>query len=286
MGLTTRPEFLKAGSHRLSLKRPLVMGIVNVTPDSFSDGGRYFSIGKAIDHAWAQINEGADILDIGGESSRPGAEPISVAEEIARTIPVIEAIHRSGVPVSIDTTKAEVMHAAIGAGASMVNDINALQGDGAVQLMADTDVAVCIMHMQGSPGSMQQAPSYGNVVEEVRKFLSDRIEVVMAAGVSRERLAIDPGFGFGKTVQHNLALLADLQSLAGLGCAVLAGLSRKSTLGIITGRPVDERIHASVAAAMIAIQRGASVVRVHDVGATRDAIAILQAVEGESGCRA
>lgn len=262
------------------------MGIVNVTPDSFSDGGHFFSIGKAIDHAWALIKEGADILDIGGESSRPGAESVSVSEEIARTIPVIEAIHGAGVPVSIDTTKSEVMRAAVNAGASMINDINALRGEGAIQLMADTDVAVCIMHMQGSPGSMQQAPTYENVVEEVRDYLAERIEVVLAAGVSRERLVIDPGFGFGKTVQHNLALLAGLQSFSRLGCPVLAGLSRKSTLGIITGRPVNERIHASVAAALIAIQRGASLVRVHDVAATRDAIAILQAVEGESGCPA
>jgi dihydropteroate synthase len=281
--LITRQEFLKAGSYRLSLERPLVMGIVNVTPDSFSDGGRFFGIGKAIDHAWTLINEGADILDIGGESSRPGADPVSVEEEIARTIPVIEAMQAAGVPISIDTTKPEVMHAAVTAGASMINDINALRGDGAMQLIVDTDVAVCIMHMQGNPGSMQQAPTYENVLEEVRDYLSGRIEAVLAAGVSRERLVIDPGFGFGKTVQHNLALLAGLQSLCGLGCAVLAGISRKSTLGIITGRPISERVHASVAAALIAIQRGASLVRVHDVAATRDAIAILQAVEGQSG---
>lgn len=256
------------------------MGIVNVTPDSFSDGGRFFSLGKAIDHAWSLIDEGADVLDVGGESSRPGAEPVSVADEIARTIPVIEAIRGAGVPVSIDTTKSEVMRAAVDAGASMVNDINALQGDGVMQLIAESDVAVCIMHMQGSPRTMQQAPSYDNVVGQVIHFLSTRIEAALAAGVSLQRLVIDPGFGFGKTLEHNLALLAGLREFSGLGCPVLAGLSRKSMLGAITGKPINERIHASVAAALIAIQRGASVVRVHDVAATRDAIAILQAVQG------
>ena len=255
------------------------MGIVNVTPDSFSDGGRFFSVGKAIDHAWALIEEGADVLDVGGESSRPGAEPVSVADEIARTIPVIEAIRGAGVPVSIDTTKSEVMHAALDAGASMVNDINAMHDHGVMQLIAESDVAVCIMHMQGSPRTMQEAPVYENVVGQVSQYLSARIDVALAAGVSLERLVIDPGFGFGKTIEHNLALLGGLREFSGFGCPVLAGLSRKSMLGEITGKPVNDRIHASVAAALIAIQRGASMVRVHDVAATRDAIAILQAVQ-------
>lgn len=272
---------LACGKYHLTLDRPLVMGIVNVTPDSFSDGGRHLLRDAAVAHARQLLAEGADMLDIGGESTRPGAQPVSAQDELARVLPVIEALRSDNVPLSIDTWKPEVMRAAIAAGASMVNDINALQAPGALQAVADSEAAVCLMHMQGEPQTMQQAPHYERVVEEVRAHLQHRIEAIEAAGIARNRIVIDPGFGFGKTLAHNLDLLRHLDALAALGVPVLAGLSRKSMLGAITGQPVENRVHASVAAALLAVQRGARIVRVHDVQATVDALKVWQAVVGK-----
>lgn len=271
-------KVLSAGRFRIALDRPLIMGVVNITPDSFSDGGRYFGVADAVGHARLLLEEGADILDIGGESSRPGAEAVSVEEEIARTIPVIEALRGAGVPLSIDTAKPAVMRAAIAAGASMVNDIEALRAPGALEAVMAGDVAVCLMHMQGRPRTMQQAPQYGDVVAEVKTFLAGRADAAGAAGIAPERIVLDPGFGFGKTVEHNLQLLRRLAEFTALGYPLLAGLSRKSTLGAITGRVVGDRLHASVAAALLAAERGAAILRVHDVAATRDALAVLAAV--------
>jgi len=254
------------------------MGIVNVTPDSFSDGGQHLQHAAALAHAQQLIAEGADILDIGGESTRPGAQPVSVQEELDRVLPVIEGLRGAPVPVSIDTCKPEVMQAAIAAGAQMVNDINALQEDAALQIVAAGNVAVCLMHKQGSPQTMQTQPQYQNVVSEVSAFLRGRIAATEAAGIGRERIAIDPGFGFGKTLAHNLDLLRHLDKLRELGVPVLAGLSRKSMLGAITGQDVDHRVSASVAAALIAVQRGASIVRAHDVRETVDALKVWSAV--------
>jgi len=254
------------------------MGIVNVTPDSFSDGGRYFDLERALAHAERLIAEGADLLDIGGESTRPGAAEVAVAEELARVIPLVRALRDRGVPLSVDTSKPEVMRAALAEGASIVNDVRALQADGAIEAVAASGCGVVLMHMQGEPRTMQLAPHYGDVVREVGDFLRARRDALVAAGVARERIAIDPGFGFGKTAAHNFALLARLHELAALGQPVLVGLSRKSMLGQATGRAVGERVHASVAAALLAVQRGARIVRVHDVAATRDALAVWQAV--------
>jgi len=272
-------SLLHAGSHRLSLARPLIMGIVNVTPDSFSDGGRLGSAQAAIEHALKLQEAGADILDVGGESTRPGAAAVPVEEEIRRVLPVIEALAGRGCVVSVDTMKPEVMRAALDAGAAMVNDVMALRAPGALEAVAASDAAVCLMHMQGEPQRMQQAPRYADVVEEVRQFLQDRVAACEAAGIGRERMVIDPGFGFGKTLEHNLALLRHLDRLAELGWPVLAGLSRKSMLGALTGRSVDEREFAGVAAHLMAVARGAKILRVHNVAAMRDALAIWNAVE-------
>jgi dihydropteroate synthase len=272
-------SLLHAGSHRLSLARPLIMGIVNVTPDSFSDGGRLSSAQAAIEYALKLQEAGADILDVGGESTRPGAAAVPVEEEIRRVLPVIEALTGRGCVVSVDTMKPEVMRAALDAGAAMVNDVTALRAPGALEAVAASDAAVCLMHMQGEPQRMQQAPRYADVVEEVRQFLQDRVAACEAAGIGRERMVIDPGFGFGKTLEHNLALLRHLDRLAELGLPVLAGLSRKSMLGALTGRSVDEREFAGVAAHLMAVARGAKIVRVHNVAAMRDALAIWNAVE-------
>ncbi|HEY6095952.1 MAG TPA: dihydropteroate synthase [Gallionellaceae bacterium] len=271
---------LHCGKYSLSLDRPLVMGIVNVTPDSFSDGGHHLSHDAAVAHARQLLTEGADILDIGGESTRPGAQPVSVQDELARVLPVIEALRSDNAPLSIDTWKPEVMRAAIAAGACMVNDINALQAEGALQAVADSDAAACLMHMQGQPQTMQEAPHYARVVDEVRAHLQHRIAALEAAGVVRNRIVIDPGFGFGKTLPHNLDLLRHLDAFAELGVPVLAGLSRKSMLGAITGQDVNHRVHASVAAALLAVERGARIVRVHDVQATVDALKVWRAVVG------
>ncbi|MEW5709043.1 MAG: dihydropteroate synthase [Pseudomonadota bacterium] len=273
-------RFLRCGGFTLDLSRPLVMGVVNVTPDSFSDGGRYLSAQAAIDHARRLVEEGVDLLDIGGESSRPGAEPVPVEEELRRVMPVLEAVVALGVPVSVDTMKPQVMRAAIGVGAAMVNDILALRAPGALEAVAGSDVAVCLMHMQGEPRTMQVNPTYGDVVREVRDFLAERVAAAEAAGIERSRIVVDPGFGFGKDRSHNLALFRNLPVFAALGVPVLVGLSRKSVLGRLTGRDVNERLAASLAAAVLAVERGAHIVRVHDVAATRDALAVLAAVTG------
>ena len=255
------------------------MGVVNVTPDSFYDGGRHAEARAAIKHARRLVEEGADLLDVGGESSRPGAAPVAPDEELRRILPVLEGLRALEVPVSVDTTKPEVMRVALEHGAAMINDITALASPGALDTVARSGAAVCLMHMQGSPRTMQANPVYRDVVAEVREFLAARAQACLAAGIARDRIVIDPGFGFGKTVEHNLQLLARLDSLAALGYPVLAGWSRKSSLGRITGRPAEDRLASSVAAALLAVERGARIVRVHDVAATRDALAVLAAVE-------
>jgi dihydropteroate synthase len=270
---------LHAGSHRLSLIRPLIMGIVNITPDSFSDGGRWLDSQAAIRHALKLQEEGADILDVGGESTRPGAVAVPVEEELRRVLPVIEVLVDRGCVVSVDTKKPEVMRVALDAGAAMVNDVMALRAPGALEAVAASDAAVCLMHMQGEPQSMQQSPCYINVVEDVKLFLQARVRACEVAGIKRERLVIDPGFGFGKTLEHNLTLLKHLNHLDELGVPVLAGLSRKTMLGTLTGRDVETREFAGVAAHLIAVARGARLVRVHNVIAMRDALAIWNAVE-------
>lgn len=261
--------------------RPLVMGVVNVTPDSFSDGGLFASCERAVAHALDLVEQGADILDIGGESTRPGAEPVAAAAELERVIPVIEGIRAvSAAPVSIDTSKPAVMRAAVDAGAGMINDVSALRAPGAVSTAAELGVAVCLMHMQGEPRTMQQAPTYQDVVADVLAFFQERIRDCLAAGMRPEALVLDPGFGFGKTLAHNLQLLAGLRHFTALGLPVLAGLSRKSMLGAITGRErPDQRVAASVAAAMLAAERGAAIIRVHDVAETVDALKVLQALK-------
>lgn len=271
---------LRLGGHELLFDRPRIMGVVNVTPDSFSDGGALDSVEAAVDHALRLVAEGADLLDVGGESTRPGAAAVDEAEELRRVLPVVEALAgRAGVPVSIDTSKPAVMRAALAAGAAMVNDVLALRADGALEAVAEAGAAAVLMHMQGEPRSMQQAPHYDDVVGEVHRFLADRMLACQFAGIDRSRLVVDPGFGFGKTLEHNLALLRGLERFATLGVPVLAGLSRKSSIGAITGREAPrERVHGSVAAALVAVQRGAAIVRVHDVAATRDALAVWQAV--------
>ena len=255
------------------------MGVVNVTPDSFSDGGQFLDARAAIAHARQLVDEGADILDIGGESTRPGSLPVDETEELRRVLPVLEGIVGLGVPVSVDTTKPGVMRAAIAHGAAMVNDVLALRTPGALDAVASSNAGVCLMHMQGEPRTMQANPSYADVVGEVRAFLGERVAACESAGISRERIVVDPGFGFGKTAEQNLALLRGLPELAALDVPVLAGLSRKSTLGQITGRPVEGRLAASLAAALLAAERGAKIVRVHDVAATRDVLAVLAAVD-------
>jgi dihydropteroate synthase len=255
------------------------MGVVNVTPDSFSDGGRLHNAQAAIDYAFKLRDEGADILDVGGESTRPGAVTVPVDEEIQRVLPVIETLVREGCLVSVDTTKPEVMRAALAAGAAMVNDVAALRTPGALEVVVASEAAVCLMHMLGEPRTMQQGPRYADVVDEVKLFLQTRMAACEAAGIARERLVIDPGFGFGKTLQHNLVLLKHMDCLTGLGLPVLAGLSRKSMLGALTGRVVEEREFAGAAAHLMAVMRGARLVRVHNVMAMRDALAVWNAVE-------
>ncbi len=272
---------LRCGNFQFDMSRPLVMGIINVTPDSFFDGGKHLHCNAALAHARQLIAEGADILDIGGESTRPGAKPVSIQEELDRVLPIIEDLRKASVPVSIDTFKPEVMRAAIAAGAQMVNDINALQDTAAMNAIADSNVAVCLMHKQGTPQTMQEQPRYQDVVTEVGTFLGERIAAAEATGIQRDRIVIDPGFGFGKTLAHNLALLRKLEVLTRFGVPVMAGLSRKSMLGALTGQDVTQRLPASVAAALIAVQHGANIVRVHDVRATVDALKIRNAVDGE-----
>lgn len=278
---------LYCGRYRLPLSfsdRPLIMGIVNLTPDSFSGDGVGGDARAAIAHAEAQRAAGADILDLGAESARPGAAPVPVEEEIGRLLPVLQAVREWGLPVSVDSTKPEVMRMAIGEGAALINDIAALRAPGALEAVADSAVGICLMHMQGEPRTMQADPRYEDVVEEVHAFLTARLIACQAAGIAKERLLVDPGFGFGKTVEHNYRLLRELQRFAELGVPVLAGLSRKSMLGAVTGRPNGSaRLPASVAAAVLAVERGARIVRVHDVAATRDALAVWAAMEGRTG---
>lgn len=255
------------------------MGVVNITPDSFSDGGLYLSTQKAIAHARSLIAEGADILDIGGESTRPGSQSVSIDEELNRVIPVLEALADTDIPISIDTSKPEVMRQAIAAGAFMINDINALRSSEALEVIAQHDhVQVCLMHMQGTPKNMQANPQYQNIVSEVKDFLQQRLDAAKAVGISPDRLVIDPGFGFGKTLQHNYTLLNQLNEFTTLNVPVLAGLSRKSMLGAITGNNVEHRIHESIAAALLAVIKGAKIVRVHDVKASKDALSIYTAM--------
>lgn len=265
---------------RLSLDRPRVMGIVNLTPDSFSDGGRHAGSRAGIAHCERLVAQGADILDLGGESSRPGAAPLPLDVERDRVLPVLEAALRLGVPVSVDTYKPELMREVLDLGADIVNDIHALTRPGAVAAVASHPRAgVCLMHMQGAPATMQQRPAYSDVVEEVSTFLGERQKVLLDAGIAQERIALDPGVGFGKTVAHNLQLLRRQRELLSLGSPLLVGWSRKSTLGQVTGREVDRRLPASVAAALMAVQQGARIVRVHDVAETVDVLKVWHAVE-------
>lgn len=273
---------LQCGRFRLVIDgpsfRPLVMGVLNVTPDSFSDGGRFASLDAAITQAERMIESGVDIIDIGGESTRPGAPPVSVAEELRRVMPVIYALRDAGKPLSVDTRRPEVMREAIEAGADMINDINGFRSGGSLSLLRDSDCALCIMHMQGEPQTMQQDPHYDDVFAEISGFLMQRCQEAVASGISRQRLCIDPGFGFGKTLEHNLALLGRLGEMqAALGLPLLAGLSRKSMIGKLTGKPPAERMAGSVAAALFAAQQGARIVRVHDVAETVDALRVWQA---------
>ncbi len=268
------------GKFQLDLSRPRVMGIVNVTPDSFSDGGHFASTELAIAHGQLLVEQGAVILDIGGESTRPGAVPVSLEEELRRVIPVIEGLAaRVNVPLSIDSYKPEVMRAAIAAGVAIVNDVFALQQPGALEVVAASDAGVCLMHAQGTPQTMQIDPQYGDVVLDVADFLRARLAALDAYGIARDRILLDPGFGFGKSRAHNLALLRTLPSLCALGQPLLVGLSRKSVLGQVVGGDVSERLHASIAAAVIAAMKGARILRVHDVKATVDALNIVTAVE-------
>jgi dihydropteroate synthase len=275
---------LQCGRHLLDLDAPVVMGILNVTPDSFSDGGRFSGLPEALAQAERMAGEGAAIIDVGGESTRPGAAPVAIEEELRRVIPVVERLAASlAVPVSVDTRKPAVMRAAITAGASMINDVGALGEPGAIDAVANSDVAVCLMHMQGEPRTMQREPRYVDVLSEVRGFLGDRVARCLEAGIARSRLVVDPGFGFGKTLEHNLELLRRLREIAADGIPVLAGLSRKSLIGLLTRRDNADRLAGSVALATIAALHGARIVRAHDVGPTVDAMRIAMAMGAERG---
>ncbi len=271
---------LDCAGRPLDLSAPAVMGVLNVTPDSFSDGGRYLELDAAVDQAQAMVEEGAAIIDVGGESTRPGAPEVSVDEELRRVIPVIEALHEQiAVPISIDTQKPEVMRAAARAGAGFINDVNGLRAEGAVTAAAEAGVPVCLMHMQGNPRTMQAAPEYSDPVAEVRDFLLARAADCEAAGIAREQILLDPGFGFGKSVGHNLLLLRHLDTLVSAGYPVLVGLSRKSMIGKILDLEVGERLHPSLALAVLAVWQGALLVRAHDIRATAEAINICAAVK-------
>ncbi|WP_313950864.1 dihydropteroate synthase [Accumulibacter sp.] len=270
---------LRCGKFELALTRPLVMGIVNLTPDSFSGDGLATDTERAIAHARRQIEAGADLIDLGAESSRPGAVPTTESEELRRLMPVLAALGDCGVPISVDTYKPGVMRAALAQGASMINDIYALQMPGAMAAVADSDCAVCLMHMRGAPLTMQEQPAYGDVTAEVQAFLRTRVALAREAGIASNRLLLDPGFGFGKTLEHNLELLRRFAELAFDDLPMLAGISRKSMLGAITARAVEKRLAASITAALLAAQRGARVLRVHDVAETRDALAIWRSID-------
>lgn len=269
---------LRCGAFTLDLSRPRVMGIVNVTADSFSDGGRFLDPGRAIAHGLSLAADGADLVDVGGESTRPGAAPVPEEEEAARVIPVVRALAREGVAVSVDTMKPGVMRQAVDAGCAMVNDVAGFRAPGAVEAVAAAGVGLCVMHMLGTPETMQADPRYDDVVDEVRGYLAGRARALEAAGVARERIVLDPGFGFGKAFEHNVALVRGLPAIAALGYPVLAGLSRKRLIGEITGRAVEERAVGSVAAALVAVRNGAALLRVHDVKATVDALRVWAAL--------
>ena len=276
---------LRCGTQTIDLAQPVVMGVVNVTPDSFSDGGQFRDVGAAVDHALRMVEEGAAIIDVGGESTRPGANLVSVEEEIRRVVPVVEKLRaQTDVVISVDTSKPQVMRAAAEAGMGLINDVRALSEKGALEVAAATQCAVCVMHMQGDPRSMQLAPHYVDVVNEVKAFLNERVKVCRAAGIAADRIVIDPGFGFGKSLEHNLQLLRQLRELgsqpSGSEWPIMVGLSRKSIVGRLTGRPSGERIYGSVALAVMSVINGARIVRVHDVGATVDALKTVAAVQG------
>lgn len=277
--------FLKCGRFRLPVqpgRRPLVMGILNVTPDSFSDGGRHHSLELALTHAEQMIADGVDIIDIGGESTRPGIAPLSLQEELERVMPVIYALRDCGKPLSLDTYKPGVMREALAADVDMINDINGFRAEGAIDAVKDSEAGLCVMHMQGQPQTMQQEPLYEDVVTEVAQFLQTQVDLMRAAGIGRERICIDPGFGFGKTVEHNLALLKSTRRLIDmLDLPLLAGMSRKSMIGAVTGKPLERRMAGSIGAALAAAQQGAMIIRVHDVAETVDALAMWQAGRGD-----
>jgi len=276
---TSPPPTLQCGRFTLPLAHPLVMGIVNITPDSFSDGGQFLDSDRASARARQLLELGADILDLGAESTRPGAAPVGEDEEWSRLAPVLTALRDLPIPLSVDTMKPAIMRRALDAGACMINDVAALQTPGALDAVRASQAAVCLMHMKGDPRTMQQSPDYDDVVGEVAGFLSSRAQVAENAGISRQRIVLDPGFGFGKRSRHNLTLLRRLQEIANLGYPVLAGLSRKSLLGTLTGRAAPGRLAASVAAAALAVRNGASIIRAHDVAETRDAILVVKALE-------
>jgi dihydropteroate synthase len=272
-------QYLQCGRFGFDLaQRPLVMGILNVTPDSFSDGGRYQALEFAVERAEQMIKDGVDLIDIGGESTRPGSPSVPVEEELRRVMPAIYALRELGYPLSVDTCKPEVMREAIIAGADMINDVNGFRSPGAIDAVKDSDVALCVMHMQGSPQDMQASPDYADVVADVIAFLRERVDALLAAGVVRERITVDPGFGFGKRVEHNYALLRNISRMESeLGLPVLAGLSRKSMIGAVTGRSVEQRLAGSLGGALAAVAQGARIVRVHDVAETVDALKVWQA---------
>jgi dihydropteroate synthase len=279
VGFFIMRQYLQCGRFGFNLaQRPLVMGILNVTPDSFSDGGRFQTLEFAVERAEQMVADGVDMIDVGGESTRPGAPSVSVADELQRVMPALFALRTFEKPLSVDTCKPEVMREAIIAGADMINDINGFRAPGAIEAVAGSDVGLCVMHMQGTPQDMQAGPSYQDVVEEVSAFLRERAEALLAAGVARERVTIDPGFGFGKTVEHNVALLRGINQMQReLGLPVLAGLSRKSMVGALTGRPVEQRMAGSLGGALAAVAQGARIVRVHDVAETVDALKVWNA---------
>lgn len=277
---TLLPCGKRAGQvQQLDLSRCNIMGILNVTPDSFSDGGSYNNLDKALFHAEAMVNQGADLIDVGGESTRPGAVPVSLQEELDRVVPVVEAIHRNlDTIISVDTSTPEVITQSAAVGAGLINDVRALQREGALEAVAATDLAICLMHMQGQPESMQQAPSYDDVVSDIHQFLSQRIEACSVLGIAKERLVLDPGFGFGKALEHNYQLLNQLESFHQLGLPLLVGMSRKTMVGkVLNERPAEQRLFGSLAAAVIAAMKGAAIVRVHDVAETYDALKVVEA---------
>lgn len=270
---------LPCGDRELDLSQAQIMGILNVTPDSFSDGGRFARTDDALRHVEQMLAAGATLIDVGGESTRPGAAPVSPQQELDRVVPVIQAIaSRFDTIISVDTSTAQVMTAAAEAGAGMINDVRALQRPGAMRAAAETGLPVCLMHMQGDPSTMQQAPRYDSVLEEVSTFLEARTAECVAQGIARSRIVLDPGFGFGKTLQHNLQLFAQLDALRPVGLPVLIGVSRKSMIGEVLGRPVDQRLHASLALAAMAVSKGVNIIRVHDVAETVDAVRMTEAV--------